>query len=186
LQTITVASRIVYALRCCFDSIQDHSDIQRHTSIAVPRKRTVFGPDSSRRLMGDHYILFFDGVCGLCNRAVDFVLRADRNRIFLYAPLQGETFREAARAHPESANEDSIFLLRRGPGNETLLFRSDAVLCVLENLPGYRWLARIGRLAPRPVRDGAYRFIAATRYRIWGKRDSCRLPSPEERSRFLP
>ncbi|HEY2122369.1 MAG TPA: DCC1-like thiol-disulfide oxidoreductase family protein [Chthoniobacterales bacterium] len=136
--------------------------------------------------MGDQYILFFDGVCGLCNRAIDFVLRADRDRVFLYAPLQGETFREAARTHPETANEDSIFLLRRGPGNETLLLLSEAVLCVLEKLPGYHWLARVGRLAPRPVRDLAYRFIAATRYRIWGRRDSCRLPSPEERTRFLP
>ena len=160
---------------------QDDSGTRRHGS-----NPHFSRPSEKCAQMGVQYILFFDGVCGLCNRMIDFVLQADRERVFLYASLQGETFREAALTHPETANEDSIFLLRTGPGNETLLMRSDAVLCILEKLPRYRWLARIGRLAPRPVRDLAYRFIAATRYRIWGKRDSCRLPSPEERTRFLP
>jgi predicted DCC family thiol-disulfide oxidoreductase YuxK len=136
--------------------------------------------------MDERYILFFDGVCGLCNRTVDFLLRVDRDRIFLYSPLQGETFREVARNHPETANEDSILLLWKRPGKETLLQRSDAVLCILEQLPGYRWLGRTGRLVPHPMRDLVYRLIAATRYPVWGKRSSCRLPSPEERTRFLP
>jgi predicted DCC family thiol-disulfide oxidoreductase YuxK len=136
--------------------------------------------------MGEQNIVFFDGVCGLCNRTVDFVLREDRERTFLYSPLQGETFRRIARDHPETLSADSIFVLKRGPETEILLQRSDAFLYILDNLPRYRWLARIGKRFPTRIRDAVYRLIAATRYRIWGRRDSCRLPTPEERTRFLP
>jgi predicted DCC family thiol-disulfide oxidoreductase YuxK len=136
--------------------------------------------------MSEQLVLFFDGVCGLCNRSVDFVLRADHDRAFLYAPLQGETFRELVRTHPEIENEETLFLVRRSPGTELILTRSNAVLSILNILPGYRWLARIGYIVPGPIRDLVYRTIASTRYSIWGKRDACRLPTPEERSRFLP
>jgi len=136
--------------------------------------------------MREKDIIFFDGVCGLCNRTVDFVLREDRDRTFLYSPLQGETFRSIARDHPETVNADSIFVFRCGPERENLLQESDALLYILDNLPGYRWLAGIGRIFPAPMRDSVYKIIAATRYRIWGKRDSCRVPAPEERARFLP
>jgi predicted DCC family thiol-disulfide oxidoreductase YuxK len=136
--------------------------------------------------MGKPIIVFFDGVCGLCNKVVDFVLREDRERKFLYSPLQGKTFRRIGVDHPMTLNADSIFVLKRGPEKGLLLQRSDAVLYILENLPRYRWLAQVGHLFPAPFRDTLYRLVAATRYLIWGKRDSCRLPTPEERSRFLP
>lgn len=136
--------------------------------------------------MSEENIIFFDGVCGLCNRTVDFVLREDRARSFLFSPLQGETFRSIARDHPETLNSDAIVVLRRDSGKEVLLQRSEAVLYILDNLPGYRWVAWIGFRFPARIRDALYRAIAATRYRIWGKRDSCRLPAPEERTRFLP
>jgi predicted DCC family thiol-disulfide oxidoreductase YuxK len=136
--------------------------------------------------MREQNIIFFDGVCGLCSRMVDFVLRQDQERFFLYSPLQGETFRSIKRDHPETLNTDSIFVLRRGPAKDVLLQKSDALIYIVDNLPKYRWLAVIGRILPELLRDAAYRAIAATRYRIWGKRDSCRLPNAEERSRFLP
>jgi predicted DCC family thiol-disulfide oxidoreductase YuxK len=136
--------------------------------------------------MGETDIIFFDGICGLCNRTVDFVLREDRQEIFLYSPLQGETFKGLAQNHPEALNADSIFVLRRGQEKEILLQRSDAFLYILENLPRYRWLAPIGKRFPKRIRDSLYRLIAARRYRIWGRLDSCRLPTPEEKARFLP
>jgi predicted DCC family thiol-disulfide oxidoreductase YuxK len=139
-----------------------------------------------QRSMSKEVIIFFDGVCGLCNRMVDFVLREDRSQSFLYSPLQGETFRSIAQDHPKTLNTDSILVLRRAPEKEQLLQRSDAVLYILENLPRYRWLAWIGRKFSARTRDALYRGIAAKRYQIWGKRESCRLPSPEERTRFLP
>jgi predicted DCC family thiol-disulfide oxidoreductase YuxK len=136
--------------------------------------------------MIEQCIIFFDGVCGLCNRTVDFVLREDRAENFLFSALQGETFKRIARDHPETMNVDSIFVYRPTPQGGQLLRRSNAVLYILERLPRFRWLARIGYLCPAPMRDFLYRLIAATRYRIWGRRDSCRLPTPEERRRFLP
>jgi predicted DCC family thiol-disulfide oxidoreductase YuxK len=136
--------------------------------------------------MREQNIIFFDGVCGLCSRMVDFVLREDQERFFLYSPLQGETFRSIERDHPETLNSDSIFVLRRGPAKEVLLQKSAALIYIVDKLPRYRWLAVIGRILPELIRDAAYRAIAATRYRIWGKRGSCRIPNAEERSRFLP
>ena len=136
--------------------------------------------------MIEQAIVFFDGVCGLCNRTVDFVLSEDRERNFLFSPLQGETFQRIARDHPEIMNADSIFVLRRKPEGEELLLRSDAILYILYKLPRFRWLGRLGYLCPAPIRNILYRLIAATRYPIWGKRDSCRLPTSEEKTRFLP
>jgi predicted DCC family thiol-disulfide oxidoreductase YuxK len=136
--------------------------------------------------MGEKSIVFFDGVCGLCNKTVDFLLREDQAGIFLFSPLQGETFRRLAPHYAETVRADSILVLRRGSGDEIMLQRSTAFLFILENLPKYRWLARIGKTCPAQLRDAIYRLVAATRYRIWGKSDACRLPSEEERARFLP
>ena len=136
--------------------------------------------------MREQNIIFFDGICGLCSRMIEFVLREDQERRFLYSPLQGETFRNLKRNRPETLKTDSIFVLRRGPETEMLLQKSDALIYIADNLPRYRWLAAIGRIFPAPIRDAAYRIVAATRYRIWGKRDSCRIPTAEERARFLP
>ena len=136
--------------------------------------------------MIEQSIIFFDGVCGLCNRTVDFVLREDRDRNFLFSALQGETFKKIARDHPETMNVDSIFVYRPTPQGGQLLQRSHAFLYIFESLPRFCWLARIGYLCPAPIRNFLYQLIAATRYRIWGRRDSCRLPAPEERRRFLP
>jgi predicted DCC family thiol-disulfide oxidoreductase YuxK len=136
--------------------------------------------------MAEQNIIFFDGVCGLCNGTVDFVLREDRARIFLYSPLQGETFRKIAPEYPETIDANSLFVLRRDLEKHTLLKRSEAILYILDHIPRYRWLGRGGRIFPVPIRDAIYRLIAATRYQIWGKRDSCRLPTSEESARFLP
>ncbi len=136
--------------------------------------------------MAEQNIIFFDGVCGLCNRTVDFVLREDHARIFLYSSLQGETFRKIAPQRPEAIDANSLFVLRRNLEEDVLLKRSEAILYILDHLPRYRWLGRLGRIFPLWIRDGIYRLIAATRYQIWGKRDSCRLPNAEERARFLP
>ncbi len=126
-------------------------------------------------------IVFFDGVCGLCNRTVDFVLRRDRRRTFRFAPLQGEAARR--RLDPRDiASLDTIVLIDEAGTHR----RSSAVVRILLQLQGI-W--RLGGcllwLIPRPVRDLGYRLIAARRYRWFGKRDTCRLPTPEERDRFL-
>jgi predicted DCC family thiol-disulfide oxidoreductase YuxK len=126
-------------------------------------------------------VLFFDGVCGLCNRFVDLLLREDRGRVLRFAPLQGRTARERLPA-ALTAQVGTVVLLD-GDGVHT---RSDAILRALALLGGQpRALAWMGWAVPRPVRDFFYEAIARQRYRWFGRRDACRLPTPQERERFL-
>lgn len=126
-------------------------------------------------------ILFFDGVCTLCNGAVDFVIKRDTQKIFRYSPLQGDT---AKKYVPDDYREQLGTLILSI--NDKLYFRSDAVLKIAENLNGLWPLMRVFWLLPRPLRDLVYRFVAHNRYRFFGQKDTCRIPSPEERALFLP
>ncbi|MCZ6623853.1 MAG: DCC1-like thiol-disulfide oxidoreductase family protein [Deltaproteobacteria bacterium] len=130
----------------------------------------------------EHPIIFFDGVCGMCNRFVDVVMRADKDSIFRFAPLQGETARELLPPLTEDPREWSlIYLDERGIHEQ-----SDASLEVYRRLGGPWWLLSLGRLVPRLIRNQAYRWIASNRYRWFGRRDSCRLPTEEEKGLFFP
>lgn len=140
-------------------------------------------------------IIFFDGVCGLCNGFVDFTLARDRRGVFRFAALQGETFAariretvsgdEIAVGNEDSGDEERFASIVLSDGIGTHL-KSEAVLRVLEILGGKWALARPLRLVPRVFRDWVYDFVAKNRYRWFGKLETCRLPSPEERDRFLP
>jgi predicted DCC family thiol-disulfide oxidoreductase YuxK len=127
-------------------------------------------------------IIFFDGVCNLCNASVQFILKRDHTQVFLFAPLQGETF--ATLNIPEKEKlPDSIILLENGK----LYAESDAVLHIARRLSlPWRYLALPGWLFPRFVRDPIYRLIARNRYRWFGKKDACYLPTSELKARFLP
>ena len=126
-------------------------------------------------------LLFFDGVCGLCNGFVDWVIARDPDAHFRFSPLQGAT---AAEQLPETdrTNLDSVVLVIDGS-----LFRaSDAVIEILSRLGrSWRVLATLLRLVPRPLRDASYRLIAKSRYRIFGRKEMCRIPDAAERARFL-
>lgn len=127
-------------------------------------------------------ILLYDGVCGLCDRTVQFFVARDRAGRLRYAPLQGETAAELRREHPEIPEGlDTIVLVEGGRA----WLRSHAVFRSLAYLPGWRWVAWL-RLLPRPLTDLAYRLVARVRYRIWGRFDACRLPAPEQQALFLP
>lgn len=129
-----------------------------------------------------HPVLFFDGVCGLCNTTVNRLIRWDGAGVLRFAPLQGET---ASRVLPkEDVTTLASVVLLDGGGTHR---RTDAVVRVLRHLGGrYRLLAAALWLIPRPLRDVGYRFVAKFRYRVFGKKDTCRLPTAEERGRFLP
>lgn len=134
------------------------------------------------RGVAEHPIVFFDGVCGLCNRAVEFIIRHDAAGVFRFAPLQGQT--ACGALPPEWTRSLGTLVLWDGRGRHR---RSAAVVRILWRLPGaWRWLGTLLWLVPLPVRNLGYRLIAATRYRWFGKKESCRLPSPDERGRFLP
>lgn len=137
---------------------------------------------------GDRITIFFDGVCGFCNRSVNLLLKLDRRRQFRFAPLQGETFKKVLAARPQLAEQDSIVVLfQPTTGPAEVFTRSTAATFALRRLGGFfGFLGFLLWLVPRPLRDLGYRLIATVRYRLFGKLDACRLPSPEERAVFLP
>ena len=126
-------------------------------------------------------VIFFDGVCNLCNGFVDFVIQRDHHRRFLFSSLQGPSARSMLSASMTD-RVTSIVLLENGK----TYIESDAVLRILTQLGGLWAFMALCHAVPAPLRDSTYRWIAANRYRWFGQKDSCRIPSPEERSRFLP
>ena len=127
-------------------------------------------------------VIFFDGVCGMCNAFVDLMLRADHKHIFLFAPLQGSTALAMLPPLGNDAREWSmIYVDEAGVHNQ-----SDASLEVYWRLGGIWGMLGLLRFVPRWLRNPVYRLIARNRYRWFGKKDACRIPSKEEQLRFLP
>ena len=138
-------------------------------------------------MVEERIVLFFDGVCNLCNSWVDFLIRRDKRRQFRYAPLQGETFRGVLASHPELAQFDSLVVLHNRPdGTEEILTHSSGPLFLAGRLGGAWPLLRIFWILPRFLRDALYRLVARTRYSLFGKKATCRVPTPEEQAHFLP
>ena len=131
-------------------------------------------------------LVLFDGVCNLCNGAVNFIIDHDPEAYFTFAALQSE---EAApvlarfgRPPASLADKpDSIVLIEGG----RLYERSDAVLRIARRLSGFWSLVYVFVALPKPHRDALYGWIAANRYRWFGKQDACRIPTRELRARFL-
>lgn len=127
-------------------------------------------------------IVFFDGVCAFCSSSIDFFMRRDRHGRLKFAPLQGET---ATATLPDSDRDDldsMVFLL-----DGRRYRKSSAVVQILKQIGGL-WVLIAGLLwiIPKPLRDLGYSLVARVRYRIFGKKETCRLPTPEERGRVLP
>lgn len=128
------------------------------------------------------YLILFDGVCNLCNGAVLFVIRRDRKGIFRFASLQspvGERIVQQLR--PGTRDLYSIIFLKEG----RVFDRSTAAL-EIARLLGPPWsLLYVFRIVPRFLRDAIYNLIARYRYRLFGKKDECMIPTPELKARFL-
>lgn len=124
-------------------------------------------------------IILFDGVCNLCNGAVTFIIDRDPEGYFAFAPLQSETGKKLLGI--EETRLESIVLIENGERYS----ESTAALKIARRLRG-AWPLLYGFIVvPRALRDSVYRFVAANRYRLFGKTDSCRLPTPELKKRFL-
>ncbi len=119
-------------------------------------------------------IVYFDGVCGLCNRFVDFLLKHDKSKSLKLAPLQ-----TAKRKNETEMNTVVLSI----DGYE--YFKSDAAIRALSSLGGFWKLTLLLLVIPKFLRDSIYEFIAKNRYKWFGKQDTCRIPTPEERDRFI-
>jgi predicted DCC family thiol-disulfide oxidoreductase YuxK len=131
-------------------------------------------------------VLLYDGVCGVCNRAVQTVLRLDPNGRLRFAALDSDFARAVIERHPAIHDVDSVVFVDEpgGPG-ERVSVRSAAAFRVTNYLGGPWKLLEAARIIPAPVRDWLYDRFADIRYRVFGKYDSCPLPSPEVRARFV-
>jgi predicted DCC family thiol-disulfide oxidoreductase YuxK len=133
-------------------------------------------------VLARHAIVLFDGVCTLCNHSVDFVVRHDPARHFKLASLQSEVGQALlARYGLAHDTPDSIVLIEDGRA----YVRSTAALKIAAKLDGALPLLQAFLAIPPALRDAVYDYVARNRYRWFGKRETCRLPTLEERARFL-
>ncbi len=129
-----------------------------------------------------HPVLLYDGVCSLCDASVLLVIDRDPAALFRFASLQSDVGSRIAAQHGVNAQDlDTVVLVADGRA----FVRSDAVLGVASRLGRpWSWL-RVLRAVPQPLRDAVYRLVARNRLRWFGRRDACRIPTPDLRARFL-
>lgn len=135
-----------------------------------------------------HPILLYDGVCRLCNRMVQFSLQRDQDAVFRFASLQSALADRILVRHGANPTDLDTFyvVLNYNELDEALISRSDAALFVGKQLGGIWRVAAVAiSISPRFLRDWAYRVVARNRYRVFGRYDSCPLPSEATRNRFL-
>jgi predicted DCC family thiol-disulfide oxidoreductase YuxK len=132
-------------------------------------------------------IVLYDGVCGLCNRAVQFLLKRDRHDRLRFASLQSDFAAALLKRHGVDHQDlDTVYVvLNPGEANETLLAKSDAFLLFTKEIGGVWSIARIGKIIPRPIRNSLYDFVARHRYQVFGKYEACMLPDPRHKHKFI-
>jgi predicted DCC family thiol-disulfide oxidoreductase YuxK len=127
-------------------------------------------------------VILFDGICNLCSGWVQFLIRKDIKMKFRFAPIQSKIGQKLLHTFGlDSNNLETVIYLK---GNDC--FReSSAILEILKDLGGLWTIVFVLKLIPGALRNGLYRYIAKKRYRIFGKRTSCLMPTPENKKRFL-
>lgn len=126
-------------------------------------------------------IILFDGECNFCNRSVQFIIKRDPEGYYKFASLQSDIGQKILKEYSVPENINSFILI----DNNRCYSKSSATLRVCKNLKGLWKLFHSLLIVPRPIRDFFYEIIAKNRYKWFGKKDSCMLPSPDIRKRFL-
>lgn len=130
----------------------------------------------------EHPLVVFDGVCNLCDSTVQFIIAHDPEGRFRFVSLQSERGQRVLRRHDLPTSDfDSVVLVHR----DRYYRYSSAALRIAALFGGAWWAMKVFLVVPRFVRDGVYHFIARNRYRWFGKKDVCMMPTPELRARFL-
>ena len=130
--------------------------------------------------MSEPLVLFFDGVCGLCNGVVDFVMRFDSDGNFKFSPLQSD-YAKAKLPDSLTQNLSTLVVVK----DNQIKTQSEAVFLIAEELGGFFKAVLIFKIFPIDFNNRIYGWISRSRYQIFGKKDSCRLPTPAEKARFL-
>ena len=128
-------------------------------------------------------IILFDGVCNLCDSAVQFVIKYDSKDVFRFVALQSDLGLEILKhIGINPANIDSIILYEPGIA---YYYKSDAALQIAKNLGGFFHFGPVFRIFPTRIRNQLYDYIAKNRYTWYGKKESCMIPTPELKAKFL-
>lgn len=131
-------------------------------------------------------VVLYDGICGFCNSAVQTILRLDRDGTLRFAALDSDFGTEVIARHPFLKDVDSVvFVEHPGTAHERVSVKSAAALRVVDYLGGPWRALMVARAIPAPVRDRLYDGFAGIRYRVFGTHDTCPIPAPEVRARFL-
>lgn len=158
-------------------------------AVPLSKSSTIQDSNFSAEYSGDRPIIFFDGDCIMCNGFVDLLLTLDSKGLFYLSPLQGKTAAQYLPPLPQDREEWSIYYLVPRPSrNEgaALYSQSDAVIHICQRLGGIWTLVAVGDGIPAVVRNAVYRLVARNRYRLFGQRSTCRVPTDAEQARFLP
>ena len=126
-------------------------------------------------------VILFDGVCNLCNKSVQFVIKRDKEKKFRFASLQSEFGQKILKQSNLPLDKFNSFILL---DNGRIYTRSTGALKMLAQLKGWKWAGAL-KFIPPFIRDGVYNLISKYRYNWFGKKDECMIPTPELRDRFL-
>lgn len=132
--------------------------------------------------MDSRNIVIFDGVCNFCNGSVNFIIKRDPEGVFAFTPMQSDLAKELMEKHQIfNVGIDTFLLIKDG---QCFIF-SSAALEIAKNLTGFWYLFNILKLVPAPVRDFFYKLFARNRYKLFGRKEHCMVPTTAIRSRFV-
>ena len=131
--------------------------------------------------MNEHPVILFDGVCNFCNGSINFLIKLDKKERLRFSPLQSE-FGQVMLKFEKLPPVPNSFILIVG---DKWYEKSSATLKIFEFLPWYWKWTKVFWLVPKFIRDGLYDFVSKRRYKWFGKKDQCMIPTPEVRKRFL-
>ena len=126
-------------------------------------------------------IILFDGVCNLCNNFVPFLIKYDKNNIFHFAAMQTKAGENIIQEYGVLNDRKSIILIKQG----VVLYKSDAIIEIAKQITGWPSIFKYGFLFPKFLRDGIYDLIAKNRYFLFGKKETCSIPSEKDSKRFI-
>jgi predicted DCC family thiol-disulfide oxidoreductase YuxK len=132
--------------------------------------------------MDNRYVVIFDGVCVFCNGVVNFIIYRDPRSIFAFSPMQSEVAQSLIKKHHASKEIlNTLMLIKNG----RCYLRTDAILEIAKDISGFWYLFNIFKIIPRSFRDFLYSIFARNRYKLFGKRNSCMVPTENVKKRFI-
>ena len=126
-------------------------------------------------------IILFDGVCNLCGNSVSLLIKYDKNNIFRFAAMQTKAGENIIQEYHILNDRKSIILIKE----RTVFYKSDAIIEIAKQITGWPSILKYGFLFPKFLRDGIYDLIAKNRYFLFGKKESCSIPSEKDSKRFI-